>query len=268
MFTEYIVKWDLQQDGGPIRTHSSRLLPVRRYGVPAMLKVAQEAEEKFGAQLMVWWDGEGAARVLAHDADALLLERAHGSHTLADMARTGNGDADDRAIDILCATTARLHTPRNEPLPELIDLPRWFAGLWPAARQYRGWLRDSAGVAQTLLDAPQDQVVLHGDIHHGNVLDFGTRGWLAIDPKGLYGERGFDYANIFCNPDEASALRPGWFERRVERVARNAGLDRRRLLQWVLAWSGLSAAWILETGETPRLDTEIGKLAAEALKRE
>ncbi|MFM0509895.1 aminoglycoside phosphotransferase family protein [Paraburkholderia sp. RL17-373-BIF-A] len=267
MFTEYIVKWDLRQDGEPIRTHSSRLLPVRRHGIPAMLKVTQELEEIFGARLMVWWDGEGAARILAHDADALLLERAQSSHTLADLARTGNSDADDRAIDILCATAARLHAPRNKPLPELIDLPRWFASLWPAARKYGGWLQNSATVAQALLAAPQELVVLHGDIHHGNVLDFGPRGWLAIDPKGLFGERGFDYANIFCNPDAESALRLGWFERRVERVAQHAGLDRRRLLQWILAWSGLSAAWILETGETPDIDTEIGKLAAEALER-
>ena len=37
-----------------------------------------EAEEKLGSRLMVWWDGQGAARVLAHDEDALLLERAQG----------------------------------------------------------------------------------------------------------------------------------------------------------------------------------------------
>ncbi|ASW01979.1 aminoglycoside phosphotransferase family protein [Paraburkholderia aromaticivorans] len=267
MFTEYIVKWDLRQDGEPIRTHSSRLLPVRHHGAPAMLKVALEPEEKFGARLMVWWEGEGAARVLAHDADAILLERAQSSHALADMARTGNSDADNRAIDVLCATAARLHAPRSKPLPELIGLPRWFASLWPAAQNHGGWLQDSAAVARALLAAPQDPVVLHGDIHHGNVLDFGPRGWLAIDPKGLYGERGFDYANIFCNPDDASASRAGWFERRVERVARMAGLDRRRLLQWILAWSGLSAAWILETGELPGIDREIGRLAAEALGR-
>jgi len=266
MFTEYIVKWDLLQDGEPIRTHSSRLLPVRQHGLPAMLKVAQEPEEKFGAQLMVWWNGEGAARVLAHDAHAVLLERAQDSHALADLARTGHDDDDSRAIDILCATAARLHAPRPQPLPELIGLPHWFQSLWPAARQYGGWLEDSAAAAQALLAAPQDLVVLHGDIHHGNVLDFGPRGWLAIDPKGLYGERGFDYANIFCNPDEESALLPGRFERRVERVARMAGLDRRRLLQWIRAWSGLSAAWILETGETPDLDREIGRMAADALR--
>ncbi|CAE6859921.1 hypothetical protein R75465_07606 [Paraburkholderia aspalathi] len=266
MFAEYLVKWDLLSDGEPIRTHSSRLLPVRQHGVAAMLKVAQEPEEKFGAQLMVWWDGDGAARVLVHDADALLLERAQSNHALADQARTGDDEADD-AIDILCAAAARLHAPRHKPLPELIGLPRWFQSLWPAAQQYGGWLSDSAATAQALLAAPQDPVALHGDIHHGNILDFGARGWLAIDPKGLYGERGFDYANIFCNPDEASALAPGRFERRVERVAHIAGLDRHRLLQWILAWSGLSAAWILETGETPDIDIDIGRMAAEALKR-
>jgi streptomycin 6-kinase len=267
MFAEYIVKWDLLPDGEPIRTHSSRLLPVRQHGVAAMLKVAQEPEEKFGAQLMVWWDGDGAARVLAHDADALLLERAESHHSLADKARMGDSEADDHAIDILCAAAARLHAPRDSPPPELIGLPRWFQSLWPAAAQYGGWLADSATAAHALLAAPQDPVVLHGDIHHGNVLDFGERGWLAIDPKGLYGERGFDYANIFCNPDQASALIPGRFERRVERVAQIAGLERQRLLQWILAWSGLSAAWILETGETPDIDMNIGRMAAEALKR-
>jgi streptomycin 6-kinase len=44
-----------------------------------------------------------------------------------------------------------------------------------------------------------------------------------------------------------------------------AGLERQRLLQWILAWSGLSAAWILETGETPDVDYDIARLAAAAL---
>jgi streptomycin 6-kinase len=97
------------------------------------------------------------------------------------------------------------------------------------------------------------------------VLDFGARGWLAIDPKGLHGERGFGYANIFCNPDRDTALVPGRFEQRVNRVVQEAGLGRRRLLQWILAWSGLSAAWILETGETPDVDYDIARLAMAAL---
>ena len=94
-------------------------------------------------------------------------------------------------------------------------------------------------------------VVLHGDLHHDNVLDFGERGWLAIDPTYL-GERGFDFANIFTNPDLADPARPvatgpDRFARRLEVVAEAAELDRPRLLRWILAWTGLSAAWFWET---------------------
>jgi streptomycin 6-kinase len=47
----------------------------------------------------------------------------------------------------------------------------------------------SAETAHALLAAPREITVLHGDIHHDNILHFGERGWLAIDPKGLIGER-------------------------------------------------------------------------------
>ncbi|MFX5957215.1 aminoglycoside phosphotransferase family protein, partial [Acinetobacter baumannii] len=74
-----------------------------------------------------------------------------------------------------------------------------------------------------LLSEPRDPVVLHGDIHHGNILDFGPRGWLAIDPKGLFGERDFDFVNLFRNPDEATALSPGRFARQLAVVTEAAG---------------------------------------------
>jgi streptomycin 6-kinase len=100
--------------------------------------------------------------------------------------------------------------------------------------------------ADALLADQCDVGVLHSDIHHGNILDFGARGWLAIGPKRLIGERGFDYANLFCNPDLADptpsvATDPSRFERRVAIVSELAGLERSRLVRWILAWSGLSA---------------------------
>jgi hypothetical protein len=63
MFDDPLARWELVPDGAPIVTRSSRLLPVRRHGVPAMLKVAVAAEERFESALMAWWDGKGAARV-------------------------------------------------------------------------------------------------------------------------------------------------------------------------------------------------------------
>ncbi len=269
MFDAYLQRWNLAPDGAPILTHAARLLPVLHEGAPAMLKVSIEEDEKQGGVLMNWWDGRGAARVLAHDDDAILLERATGTRSLAHYARTGR---DDDATRILCGVLKDLHAPRDKPLPALRPLEEWFVDLWPMARAHGGILAHSARHARALLDDPRDLAVLHGDLHHDNVLDFGERGWLVIDPKRLHGERAFDYANIFCNPDLADpvppvAIVPGQFERRLEIIVALSGLDRQRLLRWVVAWCGLSAAWYMGDGDDAAIDLDIARQAQALLDR-
>ncbi|HVR55188.1 MAG TPA: aminoglycoside phosphotransferase family protein [Pseudorhodoferax sp.] len=274
MFESHVRRWDLVPDGPAIATRTAHLLPVRWAGAPAMLKLSHDPEERRGGALMVWWNGEGAARVLARDAHAVLLERATGPGALADMARQGQ---DDAACRILCGVAAQLHAshaphaPRAGPLPELVPLAQWFRDLAPAAARHGGVLQRSAQAMRLLLADPRETGVLHGDLHHGNVLDFGARGWLAIDPKGLFGERGFDFANIFTNPDLADpsrpvATEPGRFTRRLDVVAQAAGLERQRLLLWILAWAGLSASWFLADGDAhAAIGLQTAALAAGAL---
>jgi streptomycin 6-kinase len=215
--------------------------------------------------MMLWWAGDGAARVLAHAGDALLMERAEGTSSLAEMARAGR---DDEATRILCDVATRLHAPRPQPLPpSLVPLPEWFGALEPGAARYGGLLVDAAATARYLLRDPREIVALHGDIHHGNVLDFGERGWLAIDPKGLLGERAFDFVNILRNPDGKVATAPGRFAHQVGLIAAVADLDRTRFLQWTLAFTCLSAAWVLDDGDDPERDLAIAELAARELAR-
>jgi streptomycin 6-kinase len=157
----------------------------------------------------------------------------------------------------------RLHAPRStDPPRELVPLAEWFRDLWPAAERLGGILHVSASVARGLLADPREATVLHGDLHHGNVLDFGERGWLAIDPKGVIGERGYDFANLFNNPDRAIATQPGRLARQASLVAEAAGLDRQRLLRWIVAYSGLSAAWSIEDGLDPALALAVAEIAA------
>ena len=268
MFETYLLRWNLVPDGDPITTPAARLLPVLHGDQLAVLKLSHEEDERRGGTLMQWWDGEGSARVFARDDTALLLERATGSASLANMARDGR---DDDACRILCATAARLHAPRSKPFPELIPLAHWFRELEPAAAKYGGILLRCAESARLLLAEPGECGVLHGDIHHGNVLDFGARGWLAIDPKGLLGERGFEFANIFTNPDLADptspvATEPGRFARRLEVVTKAAKLERQRLVRWILAWTGLSAAWSLgDNDPSATIALRIAELAAAEL---
>ncbi|WP_102126632.1 aminoglycoside phosphotransferase family protein [Deinococcus planocerae] len=263
-FDAYLRRWNLAPDGEPLHTNSSDLLPVRFAGEPAMLKVARIDEERVGNGLMVWWNGQGAARVLRHDEEAVLLERVEGDLSLADMVQAGQ---DDEASRILCGAVAVLHESRAQSWPDLPPLERWFRSLEEMAPQVGGVLSLALETAQHLFRDPRDVRPLHGDLHHGNVLHSRERGWLAIDPKGLIGERGFDYANLFCNPDLNFAATPGRLARQAFIVSESAGLDRRRLLQWIFAYAGLSAAWHLEDEEPNLADhtVEIARIAAAEL---
>lgn len=261
-FAAHLERWDLVPDGPPLVTHSSRLLPVLFRGEVAMLKVTGSPEEVRGGQQLRWWDGMGAARVLASHEGAFLLERATGTRSAGRMSRAD----DDAATRVLCAVAAQLHAPRPRQPPELEPLPARFTALAGAAR-HGGLFAVAHETASALLSAPREVTPLHGDLHHGNVLDFGARGWLAIDPKGLIGERTFDFANIFCNPDPLVALTPGRVARLAAVVAHEAHVERERLLSWVVAWCGLSAAWHLEDGQERRaeLPLTVGHEALAAL---
>ena len=262
----WLERWRLKPDGQAFITpFGSSLMPVRANGEPAMLKVAANEEERRGAALMAWYDGDGAARVIAHEAEAILLERALGSGNLVEMARNGR---DDEATVILCETAALLHEMRDTPPPaSLVPLPVWFRALEPAAQRYGAIFAKANAAGRELFSEPRDIAVLHGDLHHGNVLDGGARGWLAIDPKGLIGERDFEYANLFRNPDIAISLAPGRMRRHVGITAEQADLDPQRLLTWILAYAGLGAAWSQDSGQDPAPGLAIAELAAAELGR-
>ena len=269
-FQSWLTRWRLTPDGDAFTTRfGSRLAPVRTAdGAAAMLKIAGHPEEARGGLLMAWWAGDGAAKVLAHEGDAILLERLEDGRSLAAMALGGQ---DDEATKVLCACAAKLHTPRAAPPPaSLVPLDVWFAALFDAAPREGGVFARAEPIARTLLAQPREPVVLHGDLHHdnvleGGVLDGGSRGWLAIDPKGLIGERGFDYANLFRNPTIELALAPGRMQRQIEVVTRAADIEPQRLLQWIVTYAALGAAWSLQSGHDPAPGLAIAEMAERLL---
>ncbi|PTA69012.1 aminoglycoside phosphotransferase family protein [Deinococcus arcticus] len=256
----YLRRWALEQDGEAFSTPSSDLCPVRWQGKKAMLKVARNEEEKRGNLLMVWLSGQGTAEVYHHGGRAVVLERIEGEHELVAMVVAAGQD--DDASRILCRAAAQVHLPRPDP-PPLLPLDCWFEALFEASAQ-GGLFAQCWHVAQTLLGSPQDVRPLHGDLHHGNVLHSAARGWLVIDPKGLLGERTFDFANLLCNPSLAVARQPGRLARQAGVVAGAAGVNRARLLAWVAAYAGLSAAWHREDGQAAEAQATL-EIAQQAL---
>ena len=272
----HLGRWELDLVGAAWSTPSSRLARVRRRadGSLAVLKVPLVDEERVGSRVLHWWSGDGAAPVLDADADGVVLmthAEDHGA-SLAAPARSASPPgwgSDLRAMQTLVEVAQRLHRhPQVEVPAGVVPLRQWFRELFARADQVGGFLARAAAVADALLDDPRDGRVLHGDIHHENVLWFGPGlGWLAIDPKGLLGEPAFDFANILTNPGRATMLRPGRLLSHVELIAASTGIERERLLRWVVAWSGLSAAWqrsLRPTGYAADV-VAVGLLAEQAL---
>jgi streptomycin 6-kinase len=93
------------------------------------------------------------------------------------------------------------------------------------------------------------QVLLHGDLHQGNILSATRQPWLAIDPKGVVGEPAYETGPLLLNlweelypvSDRASIL-----ARRVAWLADELALERERVRLWGIARLVLSAVWSAE----------------------
>jgi streptomycin 6-kinase len=255
-------EWALADDGEVFIVGNSLLQPVVSEGRQAVLKVPLNNEERRGFRLLECWEGRAAVKVYRYDSDALLMERAMGERSLKQMVLSGMEDEADR---IICSVVERLHANDCSFVSELVPLSAWFRSLHAAAAREGGFFGRGLAMAQEFLVAPADPVALHGDIHYENILDGGSRGWLVIDPKGLAGDRGFDYANIFCNPDLTVAGSPERLSKQVRLVAGLAGMEVRRLLCWIIAWAALSASWMLEDRVDPVVPLTVGEIAEREL---
>jgi streptomycin 6-kinase len=95
----------------------------------------------------------------------------------------------------------------------------------------------SRRIAAGLIAAPADRVLLHGDLHFGNVLASDTRGLVARSPIACAGERCFDAADYVLEASDRAAMT--W---RRDELARAADLDLGRLDAWCRALAPLGAS--------------------------
>ena len=94
-----------------------------------------------------------------------------------------------------------------------------------------------------LLASNETPVLLHGDLHHFNILSSGRERWLAIDPKGLVGEAEYELAAFLRNRLISRPQPRKVLARRVDQFVAELGFDRKRIVGWAQAGAVLSATW-------------------------
>ncbi|MFI7358654.1 aminoglycoside phosphotransferase family protein [Streptomyces avidinii] len=265
----FLEQWGLRRTGPAMHGMTALVLPVvRADGSAAVLKLVAVDEESAGEPVALRaWAGRGCVRLLAHDADTgtLLLERLDEGRDLAALART---DA-RRAVAVVGELLARLTAV---PAPAgLRGLGEMAAGMLEEVPQALGrlveerdrrLLADCAAAVAEVAGEPGDRL-LHWDLHYGNVLAGGREPWLAIDPKPLAGDPGFELLPTIVNNFRAGDVR--W---RFDLLTEAVGLerDRGRARAWTLGRVLQNCLWDVADGEE-RLDEDQLTVAEVLLER-
>ncbi|WP_406309802.1 aminoglycoside phosphotransferase family protein [Streptomyces sp. NBC_00623] len=269
----FLGEWGLRRDGAAMYGVCALVLPVVRMsdGRPAALKLQAQDEETAGepVALRVWGEaGAGAVGLLDHDpgTGTMLLERLDERRPLSEVA-------DERAaVEVLAGLLARLTSvPAPDGLRGLGDaaermvdgVARAVAGL--ADADERRLLRDCAAAVREVAGEPGDRL-LHWDLHYDNILAGRADGgraheWIALDPKPLAGDPGFDLMPALANRFDASAVR--W---RFDLMTEVLGLDRERARAWTLGRALQNGLWgVTEGGH--RLPPDQVEIARQLLGR-
>ena len=218
-------------------------------GTATVLKLSlPNSDFRAEAEALRLFGGHGAARLLELDLDrgAMLLERLEPGVPLTSVRD------DEQATSIAAGVLKQLWrpVPSDHPFPTVSE---WARGMERLRSNFGGGtgplpsplVERAEALFAELIPSQSELVVLHGDLHHFNVLAAQRKPWLAVDPKGVVGEPAYDTGAFLHNPTELLNMpHPGQvLERRIELLAEELDLDRSRVRGWAISQAVLAAYW-------------------------
>jgi streptomycin 6-kinase len=231
------------------------------YVAPAVLADGTEVVLKLGVPdgaltdemtALKLWDGHGCVQLLNCDPDLgiMLVERLRPGVPLLTV------EDDEEATRIFAGVARQLWRPA--PAFYNFDTPHsWAEGMKRLRKRFDGGtgplqknlVETAESLYADLLDSQSEPALIHGDLHHWNILSAERQPWLAVDPKGIVGEPCYEVGAWLRNPvgHIFKHSNPGrLFARRVDILADELGFDRPRIVGWGVAQAVLSAWWSIE----------------------
>jgi len=207
------------------------------------------------------FEGHGAVRVLKQREGAILLERAMPGNSLKGYFP----EKEEESIQIVCDLIKKLHRAQI-PTGHFPHIRDWLVAInWHIESHVESHGGDQTdpiftqalikaqALKKHLLDTSPQDVFLHGDLHHGNILSHGD-GYAMIDPKGVIGDPAFEVAAFIRNPipdlleaPDAAAI----ITARIHGFASRLDMAPQRIMQWCYSQAVLSWVWNIEDGLCP-----------------
>jgi len=170
-------------------------------------------------------------------------------------------DQDIEATRIAAAVIQKLH---NSPLQEnnFPVLGDWLSVLDKEWQLPALHLTQARKLRDYLMVSTTQNVLLHGDLHHSNILADGDD-WLAIDPKGVIGDQNYEVNCFIRNPLlELSAYKAAKdiILTRLHEFSQLLNFNMQRMLCWCYVQSVVSACWEIENNSCPDIHIKLADI--------
>lgn len=231
------------------------------YTEPVILKIGYDKTTiQREAAALTAYQGNGCVKLLEHDYDngALLIEAA----VPGMMLKTLFPHDDEAAILRVTQVVKQLHAQPIEHPEQFPTIQDWLSTLHkPTSNTELEKHRLRAiSISDNVLSTQQAAVLLHGDLHHENLLSSHRHGWLAIDPKGVFGEPAYECGAFIRNHLEQLIKEENpaaVIKHRMELFAQLMHVDYQRIKDWAYVQAVLAACWNIEDNQSPKHELQI-----------
>ena len=236
--------WDLQALTPISNTPYTQILSALHNTRQVILKISDDARKE--AQILELYHGYGAVEIIEFNDNAILLERALPGNAL----KSYFPDRDEESVKIACDVMKKLY---KAPIPSNVKLPHLKDRLKALDNTTVPHIEKARNLRDKLLDTTISDVLLHGDLHHDNILRNGED-WVIIDPKGLIGDATYDVACFIRNPIPELLSQPNVSEiiqKRIKLFAQELDIDAKHIAEWCFVDAVMSHVWAAEDGIDP-----------------
>ena len=252
-------KWSLTKLVAIEHSGVNLVFTARKNRTPVILKIIPDAHA-FTAELhaLEYYKKHGVVPLLRKDSkhQALLLEYIQPGISL----KTLFPRQDSEAVHITAQLIKRLRAASHEKaavysisFKKLDEITHTLQTINKSALPEK--LLSTAKKFSATLLKEKHSTILHGDLHHENILLSAKDGWLAIDPKGLIGDPAYEVATFICNPMPELMNRINiiaLLKTRFSLFSALLGVDMQRLYKWAYVRAVLGACWQIEDKQDPK----------------
>ena len=180
------------------------------------------------------------------DLAAMVLEKVQPGTSLVEVQKKDDEEAIRIAAPIIrdvVADEPSKHHLRTVSEEMKVIHEMYKKGIWDD--ETMAMLTKAIAIQKKLESTKKEDKLIHGDLHHDNILFDEKKGWLAIDPKGRIGDPAYNAARIMRNYWDTEPTE-SLVRKRIEILAETLGFSQSRIASWTYLDCVLSESWDLD----------------------